>query len=98
TGVMIGGKPAARMGDSCAHGGVIMGGCPTVLIGEAGGGGGGGIALMPVKVMLDVMHSMPVYVQKEISQIISAKNAAEYGQALMHNVATCPICSKQYNK
>lgn len=27
------GKPAARMGDPTAHGGVIMGGCPTVLIG-----------------------------------------------------------------
>ena len=31
--VMIGGKPAARMGDSTAHGGVIVIGCPTVLIG-----------------------------------------------------------------
>ena len=38
TGVFIGGKPAARMGDSCAHGGTIVLGCPTVLIGEAGGG------------------------------------------------------------
>ena len=26
-------KPAARMGDSTAHGGVIVAGCPTVLIG-----------------------------------------------------------------
>lgn len=31
--VMIGGLPAARMGDSTAHGGVIILGCPTVLIG-----------------------------------------------------------------
>ena len=31
--VMIGGKPAARMGDSTAHGGVIILGCPTVIIG-----------------------------------------------------------------
>jgi uncharacterized Zn-binding protein involved in type VI secretion len=31
--VLIGGKPAARMLDSTAHGGVIMMGCPTVLIG-----------------------------------------------------------------
>jgi uncharacterized Zn-binding protein involved in type VI secretion len=30
--VMIGGKPAARMGDSTAHGGVIVAGCPTVII------------------------------------------------------------------
>jgi len=31
--VFIGGKPAARMGDSTAHGGVIVLGSPTVMIG-----------------------------------------------------------------
>jgi len=31
--VMICGKPAARMGDATAHGGTIVLGCPTVLIG-----------------------------------------------------------------
>jgi uncharacterized Zn-binding protein involved in type VI secretion len=31
--VMIGGKPAARMGDTTAHGGAIALGCPTVIIG-----------------------------------------------------------------
>ena len=31
--VMIGGRPAARMGDTTAHGGVITLGCPNVLIG-----------------------------------------------------------------
>ncbi|MCX6874532.1 MAG: PAAR domain-containing protein [Verrucomicrobia bacterium] len=31
--VMIGGKPAARMGDSTAHGGTIVIGFPTVMIG-----------------------------------------------------------------
>jgi uncharacterized Zn-binding protein involved in type VI secretion len=30
--VMIGGMPAARMGDMTAHGGVIVLGCPTVII------------------------------------------------------------------
>jgi len=30
--VMIGGQPAARMGDTTAHGGVIVLGAPTVLI------------------------------------------------------------------
>jgi uncharacterized Zn-binding protein involved in type VI secretion len=33
TTVMIGGLPAARMGDITAHGGVIVIGCPTVIIG-----------------------------------------------------------------
>ena len=31
--VFIAGLPAARMGDMTAHGGFIMGGCPTVMIG-----------------------------------------------------------------
>jgi uncharacterized Zn-binding protein involved in type VI secretion len=31
--VMIGGQPAARMGDITAHGGVIVMGLPTVMIG-----------------------------------------------------------------
>ncbi|MCQ2098958.1 MAG: PAAR domain-containing protein [Fibrobacter sp.] len=31
--VMIGKKPAARMGDTTAHGGTISVGCPTVIIG-----------------------------------------------------------------
>lgn len=31
--VMICGKPAARMGDLTAHGGTIVVGCPTVMIG-----------------------------------------------------------------
>jgi uncharacterized Zn-binding protein involved in type VI secretion len=31
--VLIAGMPAARMGDATAHGGVIVVGCPTVLIG-----------------------------------------------------------------
>jgi len=33
TTVLIGGVPAARIGDTTAHGGVIVVGCPTVLIG-----------------------------------------------------------------
>lgn len=31
--VLIGGMPAARLGDQTVHGGVIVVGCPTVLIG-----------------------------------------------------------------
>jgi len=36
--VLICGMPAARKGDSTAHGGVIVVGCPTVLIGDAASG------------------------------------------------------------
>ena len=45
--VMIGGQPAARMGDATAHGGVIVVGCPTVLIGDGGGGHAGSSGVMP---------------------------------------------------
>lgn len=31
--VLISGLAAARMGDACGHGGKIVAGCPTVLIG-----------------------------------------------------------------
>lgn len=31
--VMISGRPAARIGDTTAHGGAIAMGCPTVMIG-----------------------------------------------------------------
>ena len=40
--VLIGGMPAARMREMTAHGGVLVMGYPTVLIGDAGGGSGGG--------------------------------------------------------
>lgn len=51
--VLVGGLPAARMGDNTAHGGVIVIGAPTVLIGDSansgGGGAGGGMGVvMPV--------------------------------------------------
>ena len=83
TGVFIGGKPAARMGDSCAHGGTIVIGCPTVLIGEAGGGGGGGIGAVPVNVMLDLMGTMPPAVKKQMAQVVAMTQAADDGAALV---------------
>jgi hypothetical protein len=36
--VLIGGLMAARLGDPTAHGGVIMMGCPTVMIGVSAQG------------------------------------------------------------
>jgi uncharacterized Zn-binding protein involved in type VI secretion len=49
--VLINGLMAARMGDQTAHGGVIVGGLPTVLIGTAGApaaaGDAGGFGITP---------------------------------------------------
>ena len=42
TTVLIGGQPAARMTSQCAHGGMVILGCFTVLVGDAGSGSGGG--------------------------------------------------------
>ena len=36
--VLIGNKPAARLGDQMEHGGVIVLGCPTVMIGSSAQG------------------------------------------------------------
>jgi uncharacterized Zn-binding protein involved in type VI secretion len=43
--VFINGKPAARIGDMTAHGGVIVSGFPTVIIGDVGMGGMQGATL-----------------------------------------------------
>src|SRR5580658_8556430 len=59
TGVFICKKPAARMGDSCAHGRTIVLGCPTVLIGESSGGGGGGLSPVPVNVLVSLVGTVP---------------------------------------
>ena len=48
TGVFVNNMPAARLGDLTAHGGVIVMGLPTVLIGETMGGGGGGAGGPPM--------------------------------------------------
>lgn len=40
--VLVCGMAQARVGDATAHGGVIVAGCPTVLVGDAGAGGFGG--------------------------------------------------------
>ena len=40
--VMIGFMPAARLGDPTIHGGTVVVGYPTVMIGDVGSGGGGG--------------------------------------------------------
>lgn len=51
--VLVNGLPAARLGDMTAHGGKIVSGFPTVLIGDFGGGGfsgGGGPVVLPMGV------------------------------------------------
>jgi uncharacterized Zn-binding protein involved in type VI secretion len=49
-GVFIGGMPALRMGDMTAHGGSIVMGCPTVLIGDIGGAASTTLALGAISI------------------------------------------------
>jgi uncharacterized Zn-binding protein involved in type VI secretion len=46
--VLVCNLPAARMGDATAHGGTIVTGCPTVLIGDLAGGGSSGAGALAV--------------------------------------------------
>ncbi len=94
TGVFIGGKPAARMGDQCAHGGAITVGCPTVMIGEVGGGGPGGMAGMPVNVLLNLMKSEGIPPQKKgvIGHTAVMKQAADAGTPFVDHSCDCETC------
>lgn len=67
TGVLFGGKPAARLGDKSAHGGVIVAGCATVLIGDKAGG-------MPLNMLLDMVEVVPI-----LAQQLALKQAAANG-------------------
>lgn len=78
-GVMIGGKPAARMGDATAHGGSIVLGCPTVLIGDAGGGSGGAVSVGAVNVILETIQLMPKETQQTAAQVNTMMQAADEG-------------------
>jgi uncharacterized Zn-binding protein involved in type VI secretion len=96
TGVFIGGKPAARMGDQCVHGGTIVIGCPTVLIGEAGGGGGGGVSAMPVNVVLETMQKSKGNLNKsKMGHIATMKKAAKNRKPFVNHSTNCEVCKKK---
>jgi len=95
TGVFFGGKPAARMGDQCVHGGMITLGLPTVLIGETGGGSGaGGMAGMPLNVLLQVFKTLPAKLQAPMAQVIAMKEASKKGKSFVYTGKKCPGCGK----
>jgi hypothetical protein len=100
TGVFIGGKPAARMGDMCAHGGAITVGCPTVLIGEISGGGAGAASPgTPENVFIKAVvkksiQNLPVENRVAIKQAYTMIEAAVSGKAFVHDSCNCPDCKK----
>ena len=84
TGVFIGGKPAARMGDSTAHGGVIVAGCPTVLIGEVSPASPGTVSPLSPK----PHKSRSSDYEKVAAQISTMQSAAKKGKPF------CEICNQ----
>lgn len=87
SGVFIGGKPAARIFDSSMHGGKIMQGCSSVLIGETGGGASG-LAAMPVEALIEVAKNLPPNAKEKMAQVVTMKQAAASGTPF------CEKCAK----
>ncbi len=50
---------------------------------------------MPVNVMLELMQSMPPATKKVMQQTAEMMQAADAGTPLVHDAATCPVCSKK---
>lgn len=80
------GKPAARLGDSTAHGGVITVGCPTVLIGGAPAARVGDMHVCP---MLNPGSPPPPHVGGPISLGSAGVMIGGMPAARMGDMATC---------
>jgi uncharacterized Zn-binding protein involved in type VI secretion len=96
-GVLIGGKPAARMSDNCAHGGMIVLGCPTVLIGDMGGGSGGAGSVVPVQVMLELMQAASPEARNQMARTMERQQAAAAGDPFIQGPGVCPQCGKEHH-
>ena len=83
-GVFIGGKPAARMGDSTAHGGTISVGCPTVLIGESASGAGGSGAISTMDTTMQAAMKQSAAFATKISRIEALSLGAQTGADKVH--------------
>jgi hypothetical protein len=59
--------------------------------------GGGGFAAMSDTAIKNVMNDVPPEVAVKLSQVLTLKEAAEHGSALVHNPDTCEICKAKVN-
>ena len=80
--VLIANLMAARLGDPTVHGGVIVVGCPTVMIGEVGSGSG-----LPPRLGSSIRKSHGVIDPTSSPQSAALKDAAAEGTPL---VEKCP--------
>jgi uncharacterized Zn-binding protein involved in type VI secretion len=80
------------MGDMTSHGGVIVGGFPTVLIGETGGGGGGASAVKPPPSQQKKYEKVIFSTSPSMKTKMSFIAAAKHSSAVVHNSCTCKVC------
>jgi len=73
TGVLIQNRPAARMGDLTAHGGTIVMGCPTVLIGEVSPG------VVTPSTVVNLGGMLPPSMMQPADQVMNMMEAAFEG-------------------
>jgi len=103
TGVFFCGKPAARLGDPTSHGGSIVVGVPTVLIGEMaappppGMLGGIGALLGPMMAGLAAemkpQNPITAALRAVFNMLAGLKNAAENANPFVHNSLNCCDCA-----
>jgi len=82
--VLVQGSPAARMGDMTAHGGVIVVGMPTVLIGDAGSASVGGLSQAMVNLPIGLEGQGTAFADMAKVMIAAAKEGLPF----------CEQCSK----
>lgn len=88
--VLIGGLMAARLGDPTVHGGVIVVGCPTVLIGEAGTGTPGMLGANVAGVIKAMQSNGPAETAFAVVQNVP-KQLKALADASVSGAPLCPI-------
>ena len=78
--VLIEGLPACRLYDTTAHGGLIMAGCPTVLIGDPA-----------VSIVINGDVAFAEKVQKALARILPTRSGAEWLRSMGVNGRTVTV-------
>ena len=81
--VLVKGMPAARMGDMTVHGGMIVMGLPTVLIGDAGSASVGQIGRSMVQAIIAAEGGSAAFAQMKKALIAAAKEGLPFCEQCM---------------
>lgn len=91
--VLVGGLPAARMTDTTVHGGKIVSGLFTVLIGTAGGGSGGGGGARSVRTASGLSQTSAM-LSTAAATVAPNRQAAVYKNAAKAGTPFCERCQR----